>query len=218
MDVFQFTHGAPTQPSSFTRFAELPAELRAKIWRFAAPEALPLCFKEQDPKNRETKKCAIPIAGVFHVNREARYEIARHSLFIIHSPSVTMDMTLTDSLQGLCSVIQHVAFCWCPHCRQAELKQLLPLFERLRSVGIVKATGAFTKLEAMIHVGKYDPAELLVREPSESHREYLKPVCLNGIYDIPGAVKVITKRQLYPDEPVTKRNSSTARRAIKEIS
>ncbi|KAI1169292.1 hypothetical protein F5B18DRAFT_17260 [Nemania serpens] len=81
--------------TSFTKFMELPPELRIKIWQFAMPEArtvvikspharpehLPTSLDEvlsQTPDTEWAWQSTTQIPALLHVNNEARYEALKH--------------------------------------------------------------------------------------------------------------------------------------------
>ncbi|KAI0205143.1 hypothetical protein F4808DRAFT_410642 [Astrocystis sublimbata] len=80
---------------SFTKFRELPPELRITIWKFALPDARtvivksPYAHQKQTPasldtalshadEHEETWQSPTPIPALLHVNAEARYEALKH--------------------------------------------------------------------------------------------------------------------------------------------
>ncbi|KAI0596743.1 hypothetical protein F4775DRAFT_584776 [Biscogniauxia sp. FL1348] len=83
------------RPTNFTKFGELPPELRIKIWQHAMPEARIVVIKSpytrntQTPKSldealshacddEETWQSTTQIPALLHVNAEARYEALKH--------------------------------------------------------------------------------------------------------------------------------------------
>ncbi|KAI0884582.1 uncharacterized protein GGS22DRAFT_188789 [Annulohypoxylon maeteangense] len=101
-------------PSDFPRFPELPRELRNMIWQFAAPDMLPLALPTGPPVVR------LPVPGCFHVNREAREEIARCTPFFIdlHHINITFKtikriLYKMPCLQELCKYIREFVMCQC---------------------------------------------------------------------------------------------------------
>ncbi|KAI1098949.1 hypothetical protein F4804DRAFT_101458 [Jackrogersella minutella] len=82
-------------PTTFTKFNELPPELRIKIWQDAMPESRTVVVKSpygrqgQTPKSleeaisespdyEETWRSTTQIPALLHVNAEARYEALKH--------------------------------------------------------------------------------------------------------------------------------------------
>ncbi|KAI1635313.1 hypothetical protein F4809DRAFT_461268 [Biscogniauxia mediterranea] len=86
----------PLGPTSFTKFNELPPELRIKIWQHAMPEARTVVIKSPSTRNTQTPKSldgalshtcdeeeetwqsTTQIPALLHVNAEARYEALKH--------------------------------------------------------------------------------------------------------------------------------------------
>ncbi|KAI1496772.1 hypothetical protein F5X99DRAFT_399142 [Biscogniauxia marginata] len=85
----------PQGLTTFTKFNELPPELRIKIWQHAMPEARTVIVKspftrnQQTPKsldeaiiqtrdNQKTWQSTTQIPALLHVNSEARYEALKH--------------------------------------------------------------------------------------------------------------------------------------------
>ncbi|KAI0459995.1 hypothetical protein F5B21DRAFT_205126 [Xylaria acuta] len=83
------------EAASFTKFSDLPPELRIKIWQFAMPEArtvvikspytrhkhIPTSLDEALPQahdDEETWQSTTQIPALLHVNAEARYEALKH--------------------------------------------------------------------------------------------------------------------------------------------
>ncbi|KAI1188840.1 hypothetical protein F5B17DRAFT_245576 [Nemania serpens] len=81
--------------TSFTKFRELPPELRIKVWQFAMPEARTVVIKsphtrpEHQPTSLDEVLSQVPdtdwawqsttqIPALLHVNNEARYEALKH--------------------------------------------------------------------------------------------------------------------------------------------
>ncbi|KAI0399295.1 hypothetical protein F4802DRAFT_53312 [Xylaria palmicola] len=93
------THSPLTSPSgdlrAFTKFGQLPAELRVKIWQLAMPDGrlilvnppttrqdrVPASLEEVFTQSRDAKESwesTAPIPALLHVNTEARYEASMH--------------------------------------------------------------------------------------------------------------------------------------------
>lgn len=82
----------PKRATSFTKFGELPPELRVTIWQLAMPEARtvviqspytkrsrgPTSLESLLPGSQDTWRSATQIPALLHVNSEARYEALKH--------------------------------------------------------------------------------------------------------------------------------------------
>jgi hypothetical protein len=82
----------PKRATSFTKFGELPPELRVNIWQLAMPEARtvvvqspyakrsrrPTSLEGLLPGSQDTWQSATQIPALLHVNSEARYEALKH--------------------------------------------------------------------------------------------------------------------------------------------
>lgn len=82
----------PKRATSFTKFGDLPPELRVSIWQLAMPEARtvvvqspytkrsrgPTSLESLLPGSQDTWQSATQIPALLHVNSEARYEALKH--------------------------------------------------------------------------------------------------------------------------------------------
>ncbi|KAI1131219.1 hypothetical protein F5Y10DRAFT_79718 [Nemania abortiva] len=81
--------------STFTRFRDLPPEIRIKVWQFAMPEARTVVIKSPRTQSKDTPtsldgvlaqtldtdsswQSTTQIPALLHVNSEARYEALKH--------------------------------------------------------------------------------------------------------------------------------------------
>ncbi|OTA65376.1 hypothetical protein K449DRAFT_458830 [Hypoxylon sp. EC38] len=124
---------------SFPRFPQLPREIRNLIWKYAAPSITHLSIKKLYVME------LIPIPSCFHVNREAREEIAKHSRFYINAHRVNLsrihsELSENPTLRELCKLARHVVFCACVVRYEAALQRTLlddELFPQVRRYTIL---------------------------------------------------------------------------------
>ncbi|KAI1381180.1 hypothetical protein F4677DRAFT_119052 [Hypoxylon crocopeplum] len=92
-------------------FSDLPREIRNIIWEYAAPPIMHLSLQKSD-------KIFLPVPGCFHINREAREEIARHTLFVVNihqniDSNEESDLNKNPCFRHLRKFIRRLVTCLC---------------------------------------------------------------------------------------------------------
>ncbi|KAH6655252.1 hypothetical protein BKA67DRAFT_560009 [Truncatella angustata] len=193
------SHNYTTQSSpSFTRFGDLPPELRIKIWQTAMPEARtvvvnsPLSHKETSPQSLEnallqqnddaeawTSHTEIP--ALLHVNAEARHEALIHYQLSFgvgqHSPRIYIDFSKDTLFIGNAELTPGRSPLWAKTTDLEKLERLAVVPEGAWRVLRYKRVN-FDRLQKLIFVhdilnSKLSPTSQLVEDEALDEVEEL---------------------------------------------